>query len=135
MRKDRARKAIAARIVAGELKEARPGKFRVGDIAELGRSVWPGWNDSGLPPIFRLNAEVGLFRWQGGDTLSARTVVLPTTIDECHQRIREKDAEIIRLAEVECELRQRIAKLEPDAQRYRDLCETNRLSAQGKRKR
>ena len=128
-RRDKVRKCIAERIAKGAMVEVRHNMVGLAAVAQMAREAWPLGRYDDLPRSLTMPAETGYFKSSHAPATLTRRRARPEGVAECHRVIGELEAEVTRLSESLRAQQERNADLEPDAQRYRDICATNRESA------
>lgn len=117
---------IGYALMQGRLATQPKGGLILGEVVAWARDKWPG-RFTDLPALILGSTHDGIVCRDFVDA-----VVLPATLEKCHALIDQQHHRIGELEEALRVATNEIECLRPDAERWRALCEKNRING-GKR--
>lgn len=127
--KDKIRKRIVYALVKGQLRHANAGQegLERNELLVWAKRKWPGKIKEPVVQFVAMHETLNLSGSAGAETY-------PSTIDACHDLLRDARKMIRNLDVRTMVLMREVARLRPMAEKYEDICEANRQSASMPRK-
>ena len=115
---DRTRKRIEGAVTKGCLKQSNDKTFSLADLIGWARDIWPNISFDDLPANASVQP-IGFGARSAVGSVQVVAVVLPTTIDACHDEIKRLTSKSHADDCVIASLNHQIDELTPDAVRTR----------------